>query len=553
EFFLLCEKLDSLPIPILNAGTTCPIHNPQGYIVFDVDSAEFKQCVQDALDLVEFCKGDASTKWGAIRIAMGHEETFDLRYIGIGNEQSSPEYFEHYGKFVEAFEDALKKRPELFTGVELVIANTAGSGGFAGWDYLRTHPDQVTGMVDEHYYEYPDWFYTSTARYNSYDRNAQAKVFLGEYAGKTNTLESALSEAAYMTGLEENADVVEMACYAPLFGNKTASQWTPDLLWYSHNQVFGSVSYYVQQMYGNNVGSKILPSTISMAEMPMESALTGKVGLGTWQTSAAYDNFKVVSNDDGTVLYETTFDDADVFTNDGWEKNVGDWEIIDGRLVQKKTGLPANQQTGDSVYIGESTWGNYTLTVDAQILDGTEGFLIPIAVKSLTENMFWNIGGWTNTVSCLQTVTNNVKSGQVAGTVKNMSFNTGQIYHLKVVVNDDNVKCYIDDVEYINYTHRSPSPLYETSSIAENGDIILKFVNVGADSYDIDITLADLDRSLYEETAYLTVLSGANLNDLNSFEDPEKMVPVETELSMEEALAYRCPKYSLSVIRFRAK
>jgi alpha-L-arabinofuranosidase len=552
EFFLLCEKLDCLPVPVLNAGTTCPIQSPQ-YIVFETDSPEFQQCVQDALDLVEFCKGGADTTWGAVRIAMGHEEPFDLQYIGIGNEQSSAEYFEHYGLFVDAFEEALRERPELFSGVQLVIANTAGSGGYAGWDYLRANPDQVTGMVDEHYYELAEWFHTSTARYDSYDRDAQAKVFLGEFAAKTNTLESALSEAAYMTGLEDNADVVEMACYAPLFGNETSIQWTPDLIWYSQDSVFGSVSYYVQQMYANNVGTNILPSTINVGEMPMESALTGKVGLGTWQTSSAYDNLKIVSNEDGSVLYESTFDDADALTNGDWEFHTGDWEIIDGRLVQKKTGLPSNQSTGDSIYLGESTWGNYTLTVDAQILSGSEGFLIPIAVKDSKNSIFWNIGGWNNTVSCLQTVTDNVKSGQIAGTVRNASFSADQVYQLKVVVNDDQVTCYIDDVEYVNYTSRTPSPLYETASVDANGDLILKIVNVGVNPYQLAITLADCDMSLYEETAHVTLLTGENPNDTNSYANPEMMVPTEFDLSLEEALNYDCPKYSLSVIRFHAK
>lgn len=264
EYFSFCEALGCMPVPVLNAGMTCEIQSPF-YTVYDTGSEEFSQYVQDALDLVEFCKGDESTTWGAVRIDMGHEEPFDLKYIGIGNEQWQSEYHQHYKEFVKAFEEAATSDPGLYGDVELIVANGTAFDSTEGWTYLSQNPDKITTLVDEHYYQPPEWFLANTDRYDSYDRNAQAKVFLGEYAAKANTLDAALAEAAYMTGLEKNGDVVEMACYAPLFSHEKLNQWVPDLIFYSNDGIFGSANYYVQQMYGNNAGQYSLDAELTGA------------------------------------------------------------------------------------------------------------------------------------------------------------------------------------------------------------------------------------------------------------------------------------------------
>lgn len=261
EYFAFCEALDCMPVPVLNAGMTCEIQSPF-YQVYDVAGEEFRQFVQDALDLVEFCRGDGSTKWGAVRIAMGHEAPFDLKYIGIGNEQWQSEYHQHYKQFVKAFEEAAESDPALYGDVELIVANGTAFDSTEGWAYLSQNLDEITALVDEHYYQTPEWFLENTHRYDDYSRDVQAKVFLGEYAAKANTLDAALAEAAYMTGLEKNGDVVEMACYAPLFSHEKLNQWVPDLIFYSNDGIFGSVNYYVQQMYGNNAGQYSLEASL---------------------------------------------------------------------------------------------------------------------------------------------------------------------------------------------------------------------------------------------------------------------------------------------------
>lgn len=552
EYFELCEALNCLPVPVLNAGMTCQVQSPK-YIVYPLTSDEFKQCIQDALDLVEFCRGDETTKWGAVRIAMGHEEPFTLKYIGIGNEQWQSEYHAHYEKFVEAFESAARENPTLYGDIELIVANGTASGSTEGWSYIEDYPDSITTLVDEHYYEAPNWFLTNTKRYDAYDRNTQAKVFLGEYAAQSNTLQAALAEAAYMTGLERNADIVEMACYAPLFGNGKTNQWTPDMMFFSNDSLYGTADYYVQKLFANNVGTMTLPSELTLTGAAPDTGLSGSVGLGSWMTSVAYDNLSVTSNADGSVLYSSDFENEDTLKADGFTEHEGEWKIKDGRLVQTNTDSPFDGNTGDVVYVGDTDWNNYTLTVDAEILGGSEGFLIPICVKDSGNNIFWNIGGWGNTVSCLQIVTGNTKSGQITGTTKNLVLKKNQVYQLKVVVENNHIQCYIDEKLYVDYTQEAAESIYETASVDENGDLILKLVNVTETEIPIDITLEKADMTKYSSEAQITVLKGENLSDMNSFEEPEKIAPTEEVLTVAETFTYSAPKYSLTIIRIPTK
>ena len=306
EYFELCEVLNCIPVPVLNAGMTCQVQSPR-YIVYALNSEELAQYIQDALDLVEFCRGGADTYWGAIRIAMGHEAPFPLKYIAIGNEQWQTEYHAHYRKFVAAFEDAAKENPALYEDIELIVANGTAYGSREGWNFVEDFPDSVTSLVDEHYYESPDWFLSNTERYDAYDRANPVKVFLGEYAAQANTLEAALAEAAYMTGLERNGDIVRMACYAPLFGNAKTNQWKPDMIFFSNDSLYGTVNYYVQQMFANNTCTHIL-SCRKTEEVSTEGIYTA-VGMDENDDII----IKLVNTSDAHA--ETTFDFENININ----------------------------------------------------------------------------------------------------------------------------------------------------------------------------------------------------------------------------------------------
>lgn len=255
EYFLLSEDLGAAPLPILNCGMACQFNTGEV-----VPLAELDPYIQDALDLIEFANGDASTKWGKLRTDMGHPEPFHLKFLGIGNEQWDEQYFERY----KVFEKILKeKHPEI-----LLISGTGpysdGQLFDAAWKELRT---TKADLVDEHYYKNPDWFFQNASRYDHYDRTG-AKVFAGEYAahGKEkpeaesrNSWFSALAEACFMTGLERNADVVHMASYAPLLAHVEAWQWRPDLIWFNNLTSIGTPNYYVQQLFSNNTGKQVIP------------------------------------------------------------------------------------------------------------------------------------------------------------------------------------------------------------------------------------------------------------------------------------------------------
>jgi alpha-L-arabinofuranosidase len=255
EFFQLCEDIGTQPLPILNCGMACQFNSGE---LCPLDKLE--PYIQDALDLIEFANGPATSQWGAKRAAMGHPEPFNMKMMGVGNEQWGPQYIERYTRFARAIKEKYPK---------IMLVSAAGPSPdderfhFA-WPKLRElHAD----IVDEHCYANPIWFFTNTHRYDNYDRNGP-KVFMGEYAAQSvgvvspknrNTLECALAEAAYMTGLERNGDVVRMASYAPLFGNVDAWQWTPNLIWVDNHRIYGTPDYYAQQLFSRNSGDAVLP------------------------------------------------------------------------------------------------------------------------------------------------------------------------------------------------------------------------------------------------------------------------------------------------------
>jgi alpha-L-arabinofuranosidase len=257
EYFQLAEDIGASPLPILNCGMACQFNTAEVVPVNQLDPY-----IQDALDLIEFANGPTNTKWGGLRGAMGHPAPFNLKMMGVGNEQWGPQYVERY----KIFTAAIKNK---YPGIKLINSVGPFSGGEM-FNYLNdTLRKMHADFLDEHYYAPPDWFLRNAKRYDKYERNGP-KIFAGEYAAHTkltdsavlkNNWQSALAEAAFMTGLERNADVVNMASYAPLFANVDAWQWAPDLIWFNSLQAYGSPNYYVQKLYANNKGTDVVSIT----------------------------------------------------------------------------------------------------------------------------------------------------------------------------------------------------------------------------------------------------------------------------------------------------
>ncbi len=265
EYFQFCEDLNMEPVPILPCGVSCQGTNG-GWGMKDqaqevVPMSEMDEWVQDALDLIEWANGDASTKWGRVRAEAGHPEPFNLKYLGIGNEERiSPE-------FIERFKYIYKKVREAHP--EIVIVGTAGPGSHAGnpdYDNAWKLAEELDmPIIDEHYYE-PREYFLKTRQYDNYPRDRKTKVYLGEYAAKDKKLIDALAEALYLLHVERNGDVVCMTSYAPLFARKNATNWNPDMIYFDNERPYLTCSYYVQQMFGQSAGQYYYGDCVSIKE-----------------------------------------------------------------------------------------------------------------------------------------------------------------------------------------------------------------------------------------------------------------------------------------------
>jgi len=255
EYFQLSEDIGAAPLPIINVGMSCQFDAAEV-----VPTNELEPYITDALDLIEFANGNVNTYWGKKRAELGHPAPFNMKLLGVGNENWGPQYAEH----LKLFTDQLKAK---YPNVKLVNAT-----GYSRNIPVFTYMDSVlrarkADIIDEHFYDTPKWFMDNAGRYDSYDRNGP-KIFVGEYAAQSdrigsmknqNNLLTALSEACFMTGIERNADVVAMASYAPLFAHVTGWQWTPNLIWFDNATSYNTPNYYVQQLFSVNKGTDVVP------------------------------------------------------------------------------------------------------------------------------------------------------------------------------------------------------------------------------------------------------------------------------------------------------
>ncbi|OQB30114.1 MAG: Extracellular exo-alpha-L-arabinofuranosidase precursor [Bacteroidetes bacterium ADurb.Bin174] len=302
EYFLLSEEIGAEPLPVLSVGLACQFQNND--ICAHVPVGELDNYIQDALDLIEFANGPITSKWGKFRADMGHPAPFNMKFIGIGNEQWGPEYLERLEPFIKAIR---QKYPDL----KIIGGAGPGSEG-EQFEYLWPEMKRLkVDLVDEHFYRPESWFLKQGARYDNYDRKGP-KVFAGEYAchgqgKKWNHFNAALLEAGFMTGMERNADIVHMATYAPLFAHVEGWQWRPDMIWFDNLRSVRTASYYVQQLFSHNKGTNVLPLTMN------RKAVTGASDQNGLFASAVYDEnekniiVKIVNTSDKTQSLKLTF------------------------------------------------------------------------------------------------------------------------------------------------------------------------------------------------------------------------------------------------------
>jgi alpha-L-arabinofuranosidase len=508
EYLQLCEDLGATPLFCVNAGMSLHDSVPLG---------RMGQWIQDALDAIEYANGPTNSIWGSIRAKNGHPASFGLKYMEIGNENGGPDYRQRWALLYHAIKD---KYPEI----QLVADVWGGHPG-------NPPPD----IIDEHYYDTPEFFMRQASRYDTYDRNGP-KIFVGEYAvtqraGKGN-LRAAIGEAAFMTGLERNSDVVAMASYAPLFVNLNHRAWNPDLINFDSARWYGLPSYYVQQMFSEHRGDITLPTTV---ESPQTDSApnTGAVGVGSWSTRVEYKDILVTSN--GKTLFSSDFSHG----TEGWKfLGDGDWTVADGALRQN------NENQNVRAIVGDKSWTDYTYSLMARKLGGAEGFLVLFRVNNDDEKCWWNLGGWGNT---LHGVEMNEVLAQVPGSIE-----TGRWYDIRIEVKGPSIKCYLDGKLVHDIRRTSLPGLFASATRdSKSGDIILKVVNGSAEKMDTAVHLNGAGK--LAGAARAIVLTSEKPTDENSLDAPDKVSPKTETLNVGGPDFHHVfPGNSLTVLRIGA-
>ncbi|WP_375446381.1 alpha-L-arabinofuranosidase C-terminal domain-containing protein [uncultured Fibrella sp.] len=303
EYFQLCQDIGAEPLPILNCGMACQFNTAELVPMNQLDPY-----VQDAIDLIEFANADVNTKWGKVRADLGHPAPFNLKMMGVGNENWGPQYIER----LAVFQKAIKAK---YPNIRLVCSSGTDPDG-ERFDFLNGKLRAMNAdLIDEHYYRRPEWFLQNAKRYDTYPRTG-AKIFAGEWAAQSDKTVSvnnknnwlcALNEAAFMTGLERNAAVVQMASYAPLFANADAWQWTPDLIWVDNLRVYGTPNYFVQKLYSLNKGTHVLSMTQNNEALAGQDSLYASAA---WDKAAGEIILKVANVSDKAQVRQIQLDGA---------------------------------------------------------------------------------------------------------------------------------------------------------------------------------------------------------------------------------------------------
>ena len=514
EYLQLAEDLGAEPLFCINAGVS---HKET------IPSNQIDQYVQDALDAIEYANGPVTSVWGAARARNGHPAPFNMKYIEIGNENYGSMYFKNFELIAQAIHS---RYPEIE-----IVAN----------DWSGSHPTEpVPTMIDEHYYNTPDWFVLNANKYDKRDRNAP-KVFIGEYAvtsktGKGN-LRGAVGEAAFMTGLERNSDLVAMAAYAPLFCHVEHQRWPINLINYDNHRWYGLPSYYVQKMFAENQGTQNLPVTVKGGPTIGISAASGGIGLGTWKNSAEFKDLKVTTPK-GKVLYKNDF----ARNIDDWEKlGDGTWSADSGVLRQSSFAI------GVTAFTGDNNWKEYVITLKARKLAGENGFQIYFHhQKGINNRLRWDIGGYTNSINEMKT--------SMDSESMTYSIEEGRWYDIRLEVSPLIVKGYIDGklVQKVSLADKNRKAICASAARDEkSGDIIVKVVNASNKAVNTTLNLEGAES--LAGFADAMVLSSDSELDENTLDNPTKVIPKKEKIKVDRhKVTHRFAANSLNILRIHA-
>lgn len=514
EYLQLAEDLGAEPLYCINVGMS---HSE----IIPLD--QMGQWVQDALDAIEYANGPVTSVWGGIRAKNGHPEPFNLKYMEIGNENGGTPYNERWPLFVKVIQ---AKYPYM-----KLIANEWAGG----------HPNEPKPeLIDEHYYNNPDWFIWNSNKYDSYNRN-DSKIFVGEYAVTSGTgngnLRGAIGEAAWMTGMERNSDVVVMSAYAPLLCNVNHKAWPINLINFNSDSWYGLPSYYVQKMFSSNQGTNILPFAVDNNPAIETPQSKGGIGFGTWMTSAEFKDV-LVTAPNGKILFKPDFAKLDTTLR---KSGKGEWSVKDGVLKQSAI------EPGVSIFMGDSTWKDYTITLKARKISGENGFQIFFHNRNSNDHNRFEVGGWNNSVTHLEM---GMASVEMKAEAK-----AEQWYDVKIEIMGGNVRVYLDGQliqEITENTLAVKSLIMSAVKDDKSGDVILKVVNASAKAIKSQIDLKDT--KAFTRKGKAIVLTSASPLDENTLENPKKVYPKTEDVKLTGAGCKRTfPGNSLTVIRLSTK
>ena len=548
EMLQLSEDLGAEPLFVVNVGLGHGWMQP-----YD----QLEEYIQEALDAIEYANGDAqTTKWGALRAQNGHPEPFGLRLLEVGNENAnfyfntnqdqSEHYFERYIQFYKAIKE---KYPEV------EIIGNVESWGTDKPSWRSNHPVDI---LDEHYYRSPSWFENNFEKYDSYDRKGP-KIYIGEYAvtqgyGVNGHLTAALGEAIYMQGLERNSDLVIMGSYAPIFVNEHNPAWRPDMIRFNSSESFGTPSYQVQKIMANNIGTRIIP--VSVSHNTLAPTIGHRMGFSTWGTKAEFRKLEVTAADGTVLLHEDFAVDAassDIPSTwqsyggetDGRRRTQSQWVIEDGVLKQQ------NQRAEGSVLLNTTQLGDeYTIRLQARRMEGNEGFIIVFGAEDDENLIWWNLGGWGNSQHAIEHMADGGKNTLAAnrGTLEE-----GRWYDVEVQVKGASARCLLDGELVHEFSLPERQSLYANATLDEQtNELIVKLVNPTSTSQSAHIDLGYTSAG----SGRATVLSSAKGSDENSMRAQLNVSPVEYTIPIEagaSALDYPIPPFSLSILRLKVK
>ena len=524
EYLQFCEDIGAAALYVFNAGVSCEYRSGTF-----VDDDSLQPYIQSALDAIEYAIGPVNSQWGKVRAANGHPKPFPLQYVEIGNEQSGPRYAERYNTFYEAIK---AKYPQ----VEIMA-----SMGIGDVNEYTTKQMQHIDYVDEHAYKAAGWAFTHFDHFDKYPRD-KWKMYVGEYATNAGVdagnMEAALSDAVYIMAMEKNSDLVKMSSYAPLLVDTNDIDWPVNLINFDNAKSFARISYYAIKMFNENKPTVNLATGVKIIQPVIKQPqFSGSIGLATWDTKTAYKDIEIIK--DGKTIYTT-----DLINNiNDWLLLRGEWKVQDSALAETAYGA----QT--FAMLKNKPFDTYTLKLKAKKMEGYNAFIIPFAVKD--SNTFYraHIGAWVNRIGVFEKVTNGYDVSNISSAVKlSDTIQPNKWYDIALEVGIDTVKCFLDGKLLMTYTE--PDKVFAISGRdSVNGDLVIKIVNAYSTETPITIQMQNENVS----SAKLISLSSLNLTDENSFETPEKFVPVTTTLPgiAGNNFTLQVKPYSINVIRLK--